>query len=147
MGEENKKKILVIDDGKSDRKIIAETLNEYEILEAVSGQEGLDVLKNKQPDLVLIDQRMSEMDGLTTLQEIKKINTDIKIIMVTAEDNTELAVKAIKTGCCDFIIKPFRPECLKCAVDQNLAYTDKIKEEKNQLEKKLVDYKEKFGEL
>ncbi|MCX5702831.1 MAG: response regulator [Candidatus Omnitrophica bacterium] len=82
----NKKKILLVDDEKDLLMVVGLTIESwgYEVMKASSGKEALQVLKDKNPDLVILDYLMPEMDGIATLQEIRKFNTKIPVIMFTA---------------------------------------------------------------
>jgi two-component system alkaline phosphatase synthesis response regulator PhoP len=82
----DKKKILLVDDEKDLLTVIGLTIESwgYEVMKASSGKEALQVLKDKNPDLMILDYLMPEMDGIATLQEIRKFNTKIPVIMFTA---------------------------------------------------------------
>ena len=82
----DKKKILLVDDEKDLLTVIGLTIESwgYEVMKASSGKEALQILKDKNPDLMILDYLMPEMDGIATLQEIRKFNTKIPVIMFTA---------------------------------------------------------------
>lgn len=82
----DKKKILLVDDEKDLLTVIGLTIESwgYEVIKASSGKEALGVLNDKNPDLVILDYLMPEMDGIATLKEIRKFNTKIPVIMFTA---------------------------------------------------------------
>jgi two-component system response regulator (stage 0 sporulation protein F) len=82
----DKKKILLVDDEKDLLTVIGLTIESwgYEVFKAPSGREALEILKNNNPDIVILDYLMPEMDGIATLREIRKINTKIPVIMFTA---------------------------------------------------------------
>jgi DNA-binding NtrC family response regulator len=103
-----KKRILIVDDELGIReslKLILE--NDYDISEATNGQECLEYLKQDPVDLVLLDIKMPKISGLDILKQIKSINPDIKVIMVTGYKSVETATKSIQTGAIDYIVKPF----------------------------------------
>ena len=81
-----KKKILLVDDEPDLLKIISFTINSwgYEVITATNGREAIDVVKAQKPDIIILDYLMPEMDGIATLQEIRKFNTKIPVIMFTA---------------------------------------------------------------
>jgi CheY-like chemotaxis protein len=82
----DKKKLLLVDDEKDLLTVVGLTIESwgYEVLKAPSGKAALEILKNNNPDIVVLDYLMPEMDGIATLKEIRKINTKIPVIMFTA---------------------------------------------------------------
>jgi two-component system response regulator AtoC len=115
---ERKPRILVVDDEKNMRWVLSKALRAsgYDVLEAASGAQAL-ALTDKNPfDLVLLDYKMPEMDGLTTLKKLKDSTPHIPVIMLTAHGNIENAVDAVKAGAAEYLTKPFDLEELKLAV-------------------------------
>lgn len=104
-----KKKILVIDDEESIRLSLKEGLQDlgYEVYTAVDGHQGLTEVREMEPNLVLLDIRLPRGNGMEILQQIKGIDRDIAVIMITAYGETKEAVKAIKNGAFDYVEKPF----------------------------------------
>ncbi len=102
------KKILIIDDDELVRHVTRTILakHEYTPIEAQDGMEGIAIFKKEPPSAVLLDLKMPGMDGIQTLAELKKIDSDIPIIMVTAFADIPTAVQAIKMGAYDFLTKP-----------------------------------------
>jgi DNA-binding NtrC family response regulator len=102
------KKILIIDDERSIRSALREILEfeEFEVYEAENGQEGLDLLKANQYDLVFCDIKMPIIDGMEVLEAIKKTENDTPFIMISGHGTIETAVEAIRKGAFDFIEKP-----------------------------------------
>jgi len=84
--------------------------NGFEVVEAANGIEAISVYQETNPDMVLMDITMPDMDGLAALKEIKKIDPNAKIAMVTAMGQQALVMEALKTGAMDFVIKPFDQE-------------------------------------
>jgi DNA-binding response OmpR family regulator len=116
-------RILIVDDEEHIRRMIRITLEAsgYEVGEAGDGQEGLKLYSSgSRWDLVLLDQRMPGMDGLETLNKIKQVDPDARVIMATAYASIELAVDAMKLGASDFVRKPMTPELLRNAVSAAL---------------------------
>lgn len=101
-------KVLIVDDEESTRTTFSEVLNNYEFssIMASSGREAVDIFSQESPDAVLLDLKMPGMDGIETLKELKKINPDIPVILITAHGDIPTAVEAIKLGAYDFIAKP-----------------------------------------
>lgn len=116
------KKILVIDDSLRTRLKIATNLQsgDYEVLEAASGQEGVEAIQNKHPDLVIVDLTIPIMDGLEVLEwlvnKYKPHHKLIKVLAMNGDDETAEA-KARAAGCDAFLRKPFNDSDLKAFVD------------------------------
>jgi DNA-binding NtrC family response regulator len=102
-------RILVVDDEYLIRWTLQQNLEKenYEVLLAETGEEALEKAEKDAPDLALIDLKLPGMDGFEVLERILKINRDIVPIMITAYDDVERVVRAIKSGAFDYITKPF----------------------------------------
>lgn len=101
-------KVLIVDDDKIIRLSLKEILedNGFSSMEAFSGRQAIELFKKEIPDAVLLDLKMPGMDGIETMQELKKIDADVPVIIVTAHVDLDAAVGAIKLGAYDFIVKP-----------------------------------------
>lgn len=105
---QDKEKILVIDDELSPRESIKLVLKDkYVVNTANGGAEGLDFMTRNPVDLVVLDIMMPDMDGIATLEEIKKKYPDIEVILLTAYASLETARSAIRFGAFDYLTKPF----------------------------------------
>ena len=108
-----KKLILVIDDQKDTRDLIQATLSndEFSVITAPGGREGIQLAKIRKPDIILLDMIMPRFDGIQTCALIKKIPStkDIPIIFLTASKDQEKVLKAVKAGGSDYVVKPFSP--------------------------------------
>jgi len=107
------KKILLADDSAFMRKLLRGVLSDggYEyIVEAENGEEAVSVYNREKPDLVLLDIIMEKKDGLQVLKEIREINPEAKVIMVTAIGQEYLMKKAMRLGAKGFVVKPFKDE-------------------------------------
>jgi two-component system chemotaxis response regulator CheY len=104
--------VLIVDDAAFMRMRCAKLLTEhgYQVLEASNGQEAITAYRESRPDAVLLDITMPEMDGLTALREIKKIDPGARVAMVTAMGQQAMVMDALKSGARDFVVKPFHPE-------------------------------------
>jgi len=106
-------KVLVVDDAAFMRMMIKDILtkNGYEVVgEASDGAEALEKYKEVGPDLVTMDITMPEMDGITSLKEIKKYDPSAKVIMCSAMGQQAMVIDAIQAGAKDFIVKPFQAD-------------------------------------
>ena len=104
------KRILLVDDAVFMRMKLKDILekNGYEVVgEAQNGIEAIEKYKAEKPDLVTMDITMPEMDGVTALKEIKKIDPSAKVIMCSAMGQQSMVMDAIQAGAIDFIVKPF----------------------------------------
>lgn len=104
-------KILVVDDAAFMRMMIKDILVKggYDVVgEASDGAQAIEKYKELSPDLVTMDITMPEMDGITSLKEIKKVDADAKIIMCSAMGQQAMVIDAIQAGAKDFIVKPFQ---------------------------------------
>lgn len=107
------KRILVVDDAAFMRMMIKDILtkNGYEVAgEAENGARAIEKYKELAPDLVMMDITMPEVDGIQAVKEIKKVNSDSKIIMCSAMGQQAMVIESIQAGARDFIVKPFQAE-------------------------------------
>jgi DNA-binding NtrC family response regulator len=111
---------LVVEDGQSQREILRDFLRDegYDVVEAENGDKAIEAVKNGYFDLVLLDYKMPEKDGMTVLEEVKDINTEIDVIMMTAYGSVDTAVRAMKAGAADYITKPIELEELRILIDR-----------------------------
>lgn len=104
----NRKSILIVDDAKFMREFLtAQLSNEYDIITAKNGKEGVSKYEESEPDVVLLDINMPKLHGVNALQRILKINNQAKVIMLSVEDSYEVIEDCKKYGAIDYIIKPF----------------------------------------
>ncbi|HEY1302845.1 MAG TPA: sigma-54 dependent transcriptional regulator [Vicinamibacterales bacterium] len=102
--------ILVVDDEDIMREILEKLLTRegYHVRVAASGEEGLELARSFPFDAVIVDVMMPGMDGLTLLEELKKLDEELPTLMVTAFASVETAIAAMKRGAFDYITKPFK---------------------------------------
>ncbi|KAB2337520.1 response regulator [Cytobacillus depressus] len=116
-------KILIVDDAAFMRMMIKDILskNGYEVVaEAADGAQAVEKYKETQPDLVTMDITMPEMDGISALKEIKKMNPNAKVIMCSAMGQQAMVIDAIQAGAKDFIVKPFQADRVLEAIGKTL---------------------------
>jgi len=107
------KRILIVDDAAFMRMMIKDILtkNGYEVVgEAENGAKAVEKYKELNPDLVVMDITMPEVDGIQAVREIKKIDVNSKIIMCSAMGQQAMVIESIQAGARDFIVKPFQAE-------------------------------------
>jgi len=118
--------VLIVDDEAELRKSVASVLTStmpefsFQIQEAGTGKEALDLVPKNDFDLVLMDVRMPEMDGLEALNRIKAADPRVFVVIMTAHSNLQDAVTAIKGGAYDYVEKPVQPEKLALIVKKAL---------------------------
>jgi two-component system, NtrC family, response regulator AtoC len=102
--------ILVVDDETRMRDLVAKVLTRegYAVQALPRAQDVLQALEEAPPDLVISDIRMPEMDGMTLLQEVRRLSPDTSVILMTAFGSIDSAVQAIKAGAYDYLAKPFK---------------------------------------
>jgi len=108
-------KLLIVDDSEIIRMAIEKYLKDagVEIVgQAEDGVEALEIFKEKKPDIVTMDITMPEMDGLTCMQEMLKINSNVKVIVISALVAKAVAIEAMKKGAKRFLAKPFKEKNL-----------------------------------
>ncbi|WP_371371250.1 response regulator [Sporomusa aerivorans] len=106
-------KVLVVDDAAFMRMMIKDILskNGYDVVgEAENGLKAVEKYQELKPDLTTMDITMPEMDGITAVKEIKKLDASAKIIMCSAMGQQAMVIEAIQSGARDFIVKPFQPD-------------------------------------
>lgn len=107
------KKILLVDDAAFMRKVIRDTLTKAgytEIYEAVDGADAVKKYAEVQPDLVLMDITMPNMDGLEALKAIRSADAGANVVMCTAMGQESMVMDAVRSGAKDFIVKPFKED-------------------------------------
>ncbi len=116
-------KIMLVDDSRTIRNIqknVLARLGHTDIMEAGDGLEALQLLKNEQPDLILIDWNMPNMDGITLVHEIRSNDTELPLIMCTTEAEKSRVLEALKAGVNNYIVKPFSTETLAEKIQQTM---------------------------
>ena len=146
-----KDKILVVDDEESILKTIfnALTIEGYDVSTTSSSRDALEKVRSTFFDLILLDVRMPEMDGITLLKEIRKIqegNNLSRVIIITAYANDETPINAIKLGADDYIMKPFELDNFLHSVSRNIRIS-RLEREKQEHMAKLEKIHEGYKNL
>ena len=137
----NKRKILVVDDDTTMVKLINVNLklNNYAVIEAVSGEQALDIVSKEPLDLVVLDIMMPGVDGWEVLSRIRldPDTEELPVILVTAKTQDSDVIRGWELGADEYVIKPFNPlllvEVIKMVLDRS--YEDRLERRKKQKEK------------
>ncbi len=123
------KNILVVEDEVRMGRILEVNLRDrYNILLASNGEEALNIVKGNDVNLILTDMKMPGKDGLSLLHDVKEFAPDIPVILITAYGTIESAVKAMKEGAYDYILKPLKMDEIEIVIDKALAHASLIDE-------------------
>lgn len=119
-------KVTIIDDSKVMRAIVKRTLrqagfNDIDVAEACDGEEGLQVISDTAPDLVLCDWNMPKMTGMELLERLRSLGNTVRFGFVTSEGSEEMRAKARDAGAAFLISKPFKPEDFRESIDKAMA--------------------------
>lgn len=117
-----KRKLLIVDDQNGIRALLIEVFSSegYKTFQASNGKLALEIVRKESPDLVLLDMKIPGMDGLDILKHIKKIDPDIKVIMMTAYGELDMIKEATDLGALMHFTKPFDIDELRQAVNDQL---------------------------
>ena len=112
MGKSKKATVLVVDDDRTIIELLKIILrNEEHIIvgQATNGSEAVKLCVDLNPDIVLLDINMPKMDGLQALEEIRKANPAVKVLMISADSTTDKVKEALNQGAVGFVVKPLKP--------------------------------------
>ena len=141
--------ILVVDDDSDIRSLISEILRDkgFSVREAANFDQALNEIKKKVPDVAIIDVKLDkgDNDGIELLTELKKIDEDVPVIMISGHANVQMAVDSLKLGAFEFMQKPFSTERLLNFSNRALE-NSALKKEKKFLESKLFHSYDIIGE-
>ena len=110
--------VIIIDDDKHIRDACRQVLakENYDVTEAEDGLKGLELLKKKKYNIVILDLKMPGISGMSVLKKIKENYLDTAVIIITGYATVESAVEAMKIGANDFLPKPFTPDAFKVVI-------------------------------
>lgn len=116
--------ILAIDDDSTSLGLLKDLLsmNGFRVFTAAEGREGIELFSDKQPDLVITDIQMPHMDGLELLRRVRSVDDTVPVILVTGHGDLDNAVRALRRGAHDFLLKPIIPEVLLNTVRRGLEH-------------------------
>jgi DNA-binding NtrC family response regulator len=138
MGTPVKSVILLVDDQDTIRFFLEKTLTQegYEAITAKTGTEAIEKARQVMPDLVLLDLKLPDMDGLEVLQKLKEIFPEVGVVMITAFGDIETAVRAMKHGAFDFVSKPINLDQLLMVIRKGLE-SERLNREVLQLKRQM----------
>lgn len=127
------KRVLVVDDDPAILDILCQYMKivGLDTVCANSGEAALKVFKKDEFDIVISDIKMANMDGLTLLGEIKKIDAGIVFIMITGYPSIETVLEAMKKGATDYLVKPFQFDEIKIKIERALVEKEMNKQLKS----------------
>lgn len=129
-------RIMIVDDEQGPREALKMILrDDYEIFTAGSGTEALDFISNEEFDLMILDIRMPDINGIDLLAQVKSIVPETEVVMITAYASVETATNALRQGALDYLTKPFDSSAVKEVVAKGLAR----RSAKNALRKKFSE--------
>ena len=109
-------KLAIVDDAPFIREVVRHMVSQHKdiqlVAEAANGQEAVEIVKNSEPDVILMDIVMPEKSGLEAAEEILLLKPNIKIIACSTVDQESMVMKALEVGCCSYLVKPFTAEQL-----------------------------------
>ena len=140
-------RILVVDDEMIVREALSNYLREdgYEAVAVETGAEALQKVEGERWNVLFVDLKMPGMDGLEVLREVRKITSDLPVIIITAYATIDSAVQAMKDGAYDYIVKPFDPEAIALVVEKVVEHQRLVQE--NILLRERLDQEYKFEEI
>ena len=124
-----KRTILIADDEEKMRRVLEVNLqDQYQVLLAKDGEEALRIVKENEVNLLLAGMKMPGKDGIRLLHEVKRVQPEIPVILITAYGTIESAVDAMKKGATDYLLKPIKMEEVRLVIERALLQADLINE-------------------
>jgi two-component system response regulator PilR (NtrC family) len=148
MGTSRNGTILVVDDEEIMREILETLLTSdgYDVRVASSGEEGLEMARALPFDAAIVDIMMPGIDGIATLDELKRIDEDLAVVIITAYGSIESAISAMKAGAFDYITKPFKNEEVLVVV-RNAMERRRLVHENRNLRQNIQERYHKFANI
>jgi len=148
MSSTRKGAILVVDDEEIMREILETLLTRegYEVKLASSGEEGLELARALPFDAAVVDIMMPGIDGIETLDELRRIDEDLAVVIITAYASVESAISAMKSGAFDYITKPFKNDEVLVVI-RNAMERRRLVHENRNLRQSIQERYHKFGNI
>ncbi len=140
----SKGKVFLLDDEELIVSVLSKTLKRegYEVYAETETDDVINKIKSWDPDVVLMDIRMPDRNGIDLLEELKRSGTAAQVVMLTADDSADTAVKAMKLGAVDYLTKPFNTDEVKIVI-RNIIKNLSLKQEVDYLRKAYSEVFEK----
>jgi len=137
-------KVFLLDDEELIVSVLSKTLKRegYEVYAETETDDVINKIKSWDPDVVLMDIRMPDRNGIDLLEELKRSGTAAQVVMLTADDSADTAVKAMKLGAVDYLTKPFNTDEVKIVI-RNIIKNLSLKQEVDYLRKAYSEVFEK----
>ena len=152
--ERKDSKILIVDDIPANLNVLCQALETegYKIVAATSGTVALQIAHRTQPDLILLDIMMPEMDGFETCRRLKAdaSTAEIPVIFITAKDEMSSVVKGFEVGGVDYITKPFRHEEVRARVQTHLTIKglqNRLREANQEIQARNEELEKAYAQL
>src|SRR5438477_7034031 len=148
MAGSQKGTVLVVDDEEIMREILETLLSRegYDVRLATSGAEGLELARALPFDAAIVDIMMPGLDGIATLDELKRIDEDLAVVIITAYGSIESAISAMKSGAFDYITKPFKNDEVLVVV-RNALERRRLLHENRTLRQNIQERYHKFANI
>lgn len=145
----NRIRILILDDDSAIREELGEFLIEkkFETYTASLPSEAMELLKEKEIDIAIIDVKLPEKDGISALKDIRKLYPDLEVIMISGHGDMEMVISAMRAGANDFFLKPFRSMDVENAIERTkrfLTISKELKEVKSNYDLITKELQSKF---
>ncbi|MBI1870199.1 MAG: response regulator [Chlamydiae bacterium] len=117
-----KKRILIIDDEEDFCSLFQKTLTgeDYEVITALSGKEGIEKIKEFHPDIIFLDLKMPKINGIETLGHLKRMKNNVPVVIFTAYPSMDTALKGHYLNIYDYMTKPFSLEKVRKVIKKAL---------------------------
>jgi PAS domain S-box-containing protein len=151
--------VLIVDDSRAARLYLREIIQTrgYRVFEAANGREGLELLDRENPDLILTDMEMPEMDGLAFIRELRNTCPHIPVIVISGKSSYSDVIEAVRLGAWDYLVKPVRVEDLNIIIsrslerarllDENCRYRRQLEEQVQAQTQELLESSERYRRL
>ena len=126
----NRIRILILDDDSAIREELGEFLIEkkFETHTASLPSEAMEILKEREIDIAIIDVKLPEKDGISALKDIRQLYPDLEVIMISGHGDMEMVISAMRAGANDFFLKPFRSIDVENAIERTKRFLSISKE-------------------
>lgn len=141
-----RERVLIVDDSREIRQALIDLVlapEGYRIFSAVDGPEGLRMIVEEKPDLVILDERLPGMTGLEILKALKERDVRVPVIFITSHGSEDLVVQVFRLGVRDYVIKPFDPREMRRVVERVLEET-RLRAERDALTRQLHQLNERL---